>query len=321
MTATIPPTGPEPIPGAEQEIVGEESGVAEAGSRVRKPGQKIRNRRKHIMYTVIPVTLLCVIWLIPTFGLFISSLRPEDDVKTTGWWTVFTQPFANQWTLDNYREVLDFGLGTAFLNSFVVSIPATVIPIVAASFAAYAFAWMRFPGRETLFAVLIALLVVPIYVAFIPLLQFYGDLGLNGKFAAVWLAHTGFAMPLAIYLIRNYMGALPRSIIESARIDGATHFQIFWRLIMPLCTPILAAFAILQFLWVWNDFLIALIFLGSNEENQVIQQAMVRLIGDRGQEWHLLTAGGFIAMFVPLVVFFTLQRYFVRGLTAGSVKG
>ena len=180
---------------------------------------------------------------------------------------------------------------------------------------------MEFPGRQTLFAVLIALLVVPIYVALIPILRIYGDLGLTGRFAAVWLAHTGFAMPLAIYLIRNYMGTLPKSIIESARIDGASHFQIFWKLILPLSTPILAAFAILQFLWVWNDFLIALIFLGSDEENQVIQQALVRLIGDRGQDWHLLTAGGFIAIIVPLIVFFALQRYFVRGLTPGSVKG
>ena len=172
-----------------------------------------------------------------------------------------------------------------------------------------------------LFALLIALLVVPTYVAFIPMLQLYGDFDLTGTFLAVWLAHTGFAMPLAVYLLRNYMSTLPKSIVESARLDGASHFQIFWKLIMPLCTPVLAAFAILQFLLVWNDFLVALIFLGSREENQIIQQALVRLIGDRGQDWHLLTAGGFIAMFVPLIVFFTLQRYFVRGLTAGSVKG
>ncbi|MEM9565038.1 MAG: carbohydrate ABC transporter permease, partial [Actinomycetota bacterium] len=153
------------------------------------------------------------------------------------------------------------------------------------------------------------------------ILRLYGTFDLTGTFAAVWLAHTAFAMPLAVYLIRNYVGSLPKSIIESALIDGASHFQIFWRRIMPLSTPIIAAFAILQFLWVWNDFLIALIFLGSNRDNQIIQQALVRLIGDRGQEWHLLTAGGFVAMFVPLVVFFTLQRYFVRGLTAGAVKG
>ncbi len=296
---------------------------AKLGSKPSAKSGMIRNRRKQILYTVLPVTFLCVLWLIPTVGLLISSFRDEESVKGTGWWTVFSNPLdLSQWTLENYREVLGAnGLGTAFLNSFVVSVPATVIPIVAASFAAYAFAWMRFRGRDTLFVVLITLLVVPIYVAFIPMLKLYGNLGLNGKFIAVWLAHTGFSMPLAIYLLRNFMGMLPKSIVESARLDGASHYQIFWRLIMPLCTPVLAAFAILQFLWVWNDFLIALIFLGSSEENQVIQQAMIRLIGDRGQEWQLLTAGAFIAIFVPLIVFFSLQRYFVRGLTAGSVKG
>ncbi|MEM9037166.1 MAG: carbohydrate ABC transporter permease [Actinomycetota bacterium] len=283
-----------------------------------KPGA---GRRRASPIVIISVVVLCGIWLIPTLGLLISSFRGEDDVTSTGWWTVLANPFGTDWTLQNYRDVLDAGLGTAFLNTFVVAVPATVIPIVAAAFAAYAFAWMEFPGRQTLFAMLIALLVVPIYVALIPILRLYGDLGLTGEFAAVWLAHTAFAMPLAIYLIRNYVGSLPRSIIESARIDGASHYQIFWKLIMPLSTPIIAAFAIFQFLWVWNDFLIALIFLGSGEENQVIQQALVRLIGDRGQDWHLLTAGGFIAIVVPLVVFFSLQRYFVRGLTAGSVKG
>ena len=283
--------------------------------------RRLGSQGKRWLFVRLPVALLCLIWLIPTFGLFVSSFRGEDAVRSTGWWTVLTNPFGTDWTLENYRSVFDAGLGTAFLNSFVVSIPATVIPIIAASFAAYAFAWMDFRGRQPLFALLIALLVVPIYVALIPILRLYGDLSLTGRFAAVWLAHTGFAMPLAIYLIRNYMGSLPKSIIESARIDGASHFQIFWKLIMPLSTPILAAFAILQFLWVWNDFLIALIFLGSREENQVIQQALVRLIGDRGQDWHLLTAGGFVAIVVPLVVFFALQRYFVRGLTAGSVKG
>lgn len=285
------------------------------------PEEKSGVVRPKFFTTILPVAVMCVLWLIPTFGLFVSSFRAEDQVKSTGWWTVFTDPFSSQWTLENYRRVLDFGLGDAFINSIVVTVPSVIIPILAASFAAYAFAWMDFPGREALFALLIALMVVPIYVAFIPILRLYGEFGLVGDFAAVWLAHAGFAMPLAIYLLRNYMGSLPKSIVESATIDGASHFQIFWRLMMPLSTPILAAFAILQFLWVWNDFLIALIFLGSARENQVIQQAMVRLIGDRGQEWHLLTAGGFITMFVPLVVFFALQRYFVRGLTAGSVKG
>ncbi|MEM9563526.1 MAG: carbohydrate ABC transporter permease, partial [Actinomycetota bacterium] len=233
------------------------------------------------VWSVVPVTLLCLLWLVPTVGLLISSFRQEDLVKGSGWWTAITSPFEGQWTLENYTDVIESGLGTAFINSFVLSIPATLIPIVAASFAAYAFAWMEFPGRQALFALLIALLVVPLYVALIPILRLYGTFDLTGTFAAVWLAHTAFAMPLAVYLIRNYVGSLPKSIIESALIDGASHFQIFWRLIMPLSTPIIAAFAILQFLWVWNDFLIALIFLGSNRDNQIIQQALVRLIGDR----------------------------------------
>lgn len=265
---------------------------------------------------------LVLLWLLPTVGLLVSSFRPEDAVKTTGWWTVFADPFGDgQWTLENYREVLGAGLGNAFINSLAVAIPSTFIPILAAAFAAYAFAWMDFKGREALFILVIALLVVPAQVAFIPLLRLFGEFELVGTFFAVWLVHTGFGMPLAVYLLRNYIGSLPREMIESARVDGASELSTFWRLILPLSTPVIAAFAILQFLWVWNDLLVALIFLGAREENQVLQQVLTNLIGSRGQDWHLLTAGGFIVMSVPLVVFFGLQRYFVRGLTAGSVKG
>jgi alpha-glucoside transport system permease protein len=225
-----------------------------------------------------------------------------------------------QWTLANYSEVLEGGMGSAFINSLVVTIPATVIPILAAAFAAYAFAWMRFPGREILFVLIVGLLVIPIQVAFIPLLRLFGQFGMNGQFAAVWLAHTGFGMPLAIYLLRNYMGSLPREVIESAKVDGASDFQTFWRLIIPLSVPALAAFAIFQFLWVWNDLLVALIFLGGGR-NEVVTLALQQLVGSRGQDWHILTSGAFITMIVPLIVFFSLQRFFVRGLTAGSVKG
>jgi alpha-glucoside transport system permease protein len=288
----------------------------------RAPETERRKPRRGRIISSLALLFLCLVWLLPTFGLLVSSFRAEDLVKTTGWWTAFANlGDFSQWTLSNYSEVLQAGMGNAFLNSIAVTVPAVVIPILAAAFAAYAFAWMRFPGREVLFVVVIGLLVVPLQVAFIPLLRIYSALGLTGTFPAVWLAHTGFGMPLAVYLLRNYMGSLPAEVIESAQVDGASHYQIFWRLMIPLSTPVLAAFAILQFLWVWNDFLIALIFLGSTEANQVVQLVLANLVGSRGQDWHLLTAGAFITISVPLLVFFSLQRYFVRGLTAGSVKG
>ena len=267
----------------------------------------------------VGIVLLCVLWFIPTLGLLISSFRDEADVKSSGWWTVITDPFS-QWTLDSYSQVLESGMANAFVNSIVVSVPATVLPIMIAAFAAYAFTFMRFPGRNVLFMVIVGLLVVPLQVAFVPLLNLFGSYDLNGTFLAVWLAHTAFGMPLAVFILRNYMATLPQEIIESAEIDGASHYQTFWRLIVPMSVPALAAFAIFQFLWVWNDLLVALIFLGAGD-NEVVTITLRDLIGDRGQEWHLLTAGAFITMTVPLIVFFSLQRYFVRGLTAGSVKG
>ncbi|MFA9432252.1 carbohydrate ABC transporter permease [Egicoccus sp. AB-alg2] len=271
------------------------------------------------------VALLAIVllWTVPTIGLLISSFRTEDAVTSTGWWTVFANPLDfTQWTLENYSEVLfGNGMANAFLNSLVVAIPATVIPIAAAAFAAYAFSWMEFRGREVLFVIFVGLLVVPLQVAFIPLLQVYGQLGWNGTFLAVWLAHAGFGMPLAVYLFRNYLGSLPAEVVESARVDGAGHYQVFWRLMVPLSVPVLAAYAIFQFLWVWNDLLVALVFLGGREEVEVVTLNLASLIGEQGQAWHLLTAGAFITMTVPMIVFFALQRYFVRGLTAGSVKG
>jgi alpha-glucoside transport system permease protein len=267
--------------------------------------------------------VIIVIWTIPTLGLLVSSFRSEDAVQSTGWWTVFANPLDfTQWTLENYDEVLfGSGMANAFLNTLVVAIPATVIPIAAAAFAAYAFSWMTFKGREVIFVIFVGLLVVPLQVAFIPLLQVYGQLGWNGTFLAVWLAHAGFGMPLAVYLFRNYMGSIPGEVVESAKVDGANHFQVFWRLMVPLSVPVLAAYAIFQFLWVWNDLLVALVFLGGREDVQVVTLNLANLLGSEGQAWQLLTAGAFVTMTVPMLVFFSLQRYFVRGLTAGSVKG
>ena len=271
---------------------------------------------------LVRVALFIIVlgWMIPVIGLLVSSFRAEQAVSSTGWWTVFASPFSD-WTLQNYREVLGGGMGRAFINTLVVTVPATVIPIAAAAFAAYAFSWMEFKGREIMFVVFVALLVVPLQVAFIPLFGVFRDLGINGEFIAVWLAHAGFGMPLAVYLFRNYMGSLPREVIESAKVDGATHFQTFWRLVVPLSVPALAAYTIFQFLWVWNDLLVALVFLGGQADREVVTLNLQSLLGSQGQAWHLLTAGAFITMTVPMIVFFSLQRFFVRGLTAGSVKG
>lgn len=242
-------------------------------------------------------------------------------------------------TLDNYGQVLagkeykitqpDGSVVTergddftgAFLNSVAVTLPATIIPILIALFAAYGFAWMDFPGRRFFFVMVVALLAVPLQIALVPILRDYVKLGLNGTFLAVWLAHTGFGLPLAVYLLYNYVSQLPRDILESAFVDGAGHFTIFRRLIIPLSMPALASFAIFQFLWVWNDYLVALIFIGSKADVEVLTQRLASIVGSRGSDWHLLTAGAFVTMILPLAVFFGLQRYFVRGMMAGSVKG
>jgi alpha-glucoside transport system permease protein len=283
--------------------------------------------------------LLVIIWTIPTLGLLITSFRPADDVSTSGWWTALLPPFEGDMTLSNYRVVLGVAgeeeqaeasrLGgaesldfiSAILNTLTVTIPATVIPILIAAFAAYGFAWISFPGRGVLFVAVVALLVVPLQIALIPILKDYVALDLGGTFLGVWMAHTGFGLPLAVYLLYNYIAMLPRDIFESAFIDGASHFTIFIRLVLPLSVPALASFAIFQFLWVWNDLLVALVFLGANPEVEVLTQRLLGMLGTFGTDWHLLTAGAFISMLFPLVVFFSLQRYFVRGLLAGSVKG
>jgi alpha-glucoside transport system permease protein len=267
------------------------------------------------------LTIICAAWLVPVLGLLISSFRTRNAVTSTGWWTVFAAPFRfDQFTLDNYQEVLSGGMGQAFVNTVAVAVPAVICPLLAAAFAAYAFAWMPMPGKNVIFAIIVALLVVPVQSTLIPLLRLFADLGYSGTFYAVWIAHSGFAMPLAIYILRNYMGSIPKEVMESARVDGASHFAIFWRFALPLSTPAVAAFAIFQFLWVWNDFLVALVFLGGRPDVQVVTLKLQTMIGSLGESWYLLTAGAFITMVVPVIVFLVLQRYFVRGLTAGSAR-
>lgn len=224
-------------------------------------------------------------------------------------------------TLDNYREVLfSEGLGKSFLNTMTVTIPATIIPILIAAFAAYALAWMEFPGRAILLAVIVGLLVVPLQMSLIPLLRLYTGIGIGKSYIGIWLAHTAFGLPLAVFLLRNYIAGLPREIIESAKVDGATDFEIFQKIVLPLSFPALASFAIFQFLWVWNDLLVATVFLGNNEEQLVMTGRLRELLGSRGGNWEVLTASAFVSILVPLLVFFSLQRYLVRGLLSGSVK-
>jgi len=273
--------------------------------------------------TKVVLLVLCLLWIIPLLGLLITSFRPLDDVNSSGWWSIFVHPSSlSHLTLHNYHEALtgNAHMGRAFLNSLAIALPATFIPLLIASFAAYAFTFMEFPGRNFLFLLIVSMLVVPNYVAFIPILKLYKNFSLNGTFPAVWLAHIGFGMSLAIYILRNYMATLPKTVIESAKIDGASHYQTFFRLVLPMSVPVLASFAIFQFLWVWNDLLVALVFIGPGE-NEPITVATTTLLGSQGQNWNLVTAGGIITMILPIIVFLALQRFFVRGLTAGSVKG
>jgi alpha-glucoside transport system permease protein len=290
-------------------------GIETAGRAV----QPKRIRRRGGWFAWITLGVVCFLWLVPSIGLLITSFRTPEAALTSGWWTVITKPFQD-WTTTNYSQVWSGGGSNAFVNSLVVSLPATVIPIFIAAFAAYAFTFMEFPGRDFFFILIVGLLVVPLQVALVPLLKIYGNIGLQGTFASVWLAHAAFGLPLAIFILRGYMTTLPRGVIESAKIDGASHYQTFWRLIVPMSVPALASFAIFQFLWTWNDLLVALIFLGPGEK-EVLTVAVAGLVGAQQQGWQLITAGAFISMVVPLLVFLGLQRYFVRGLTAGAVKG
>jgi len=283
--------------------------------------------------------LIVVIWSLPTLSVFINSFRTRDAQRSRAWWTTT----GDELTFDNYQSIFESSatssLGDSLLNSMAISLPATIIPISIAAFAAYAFAWIDFKGRKGLFIATVSLLAIPLQVALIPLLQLYvggahvtlpwidktvtliPDFGLVNTTTAVWLTHTGFAMPFAIFLLHNYISSLPRDVFEAARIDGADHFTIFWRLVLPLSVPVLAAFAIFQFLWTWNDYLIANTMAGTNPDAIPTTILIANLAGDFGMNEHLLPAAAFVQAFVPLVVFFALQRYFVRGILAGSVKG
>lgn len=351
--------------------------------------------------TNLILVIICLVWLVPIFGVLITSFRQSQDIFRSGWWTVFPHKadievgtikiddsvdvngpitvegvtatfeewrqgiklddgrlltwfgnkrtrtltvtekrwvgFSTNLTIKNYQDVIGGktitftdaagntitrqgnNLGGAFLNSLAVAIPGTIIPILIAAFAAFGFAWLDFPGRNILFTIIVALLVVPLQIALVPILQDYVKLGLNGTFLGIWLAHTGFGLPLATYLLFNYISSLSRELLEAAFIDGASNFTIFTQMILPLSVPALASFAIFQFLWLWNDYLVALIFLG--EKNRVVTYALASIVGEKGQDWHLMTSAAFVSMILPLLVFLLLQRYFVRGMLAGSVKG
>ena len=279
---------------------------------------------------------IAILWTIPTFGLLVSSIRPEKDINNSGWWTFFTNP---SFTLDNYSQVLFQGsttnppLAQFFFNSFALTIPAVVFPITLALFAAYALAWFNFKGKDTIFFIIFGLQVVPLQLTLIPLLQLFSkglvvgdtviipDLGITGTFIPIWIAHTIFGLPLAIFLLHNFLSQIPKELIEAARVDGANWFTLFSKIILPLSVPAIASFSIFQFLWVWNDLLVGLTFGGGVKQVAPLTVRIAEMVGSRGSGWELLTAGAFVSMIVPLIVFFALQRYFVRGLLAGSVKG
>jgi alpha-glucoside transport system permease protein len=277
-------------------------------------------------YNSLPIHIavigISVIWLMPTVALLFTSVRDIQDINTSMWWNLLWSP--SQFTLENYRNVLTNQLGTvsmgrAFINSVVITVPATIFPIVIGAWAAYGFAWLRFPFRNTIFLILVGLQIIPLQMLLIPLLRIFTDWHITGTYLTLWIAHTAFGLPLAIYIMRNFMSGIPYDLLESARMDGANEFLIFWRIILPLTTPAIAAMAIFQFMWVWNDLLIALVFSGpSTAPMPVIVRS---LVGMYGSGWQNMTSAAFISMAIPLIVFFSLQRYFVSGLTAGSVKG
>jgi alpha-glucoside transport system permease protein len=309
--------------------IGEPAPVTRAG--------RVRKRLSSRPATIVSI-IIALLWTVPTFGLLLSSFRPEDEIKTTGWWTFFANP---QLTLENYNEVL-FGrsassgqLANYFVNSLVITIPSVLFPIAFAALAAYALSWINFRGRDWLYIGIFALQIVPLQMALVPLLSFFSrgvslggvtlmpawDLDSEQKFIQVWFAHTCFALPFAVFLLHNFISQLPGELMEAARVDGAGHSKIFRTIVLPLITPALASLAIFQFLWVWNDLLVALIFAGGGRQTAPLTVRLAELAGTRGNEWQRLTSGAFVSIVIPLIVFLSLQRYFVRGLLTGSVKG
>ena len=290
-----------------------------AGSRPRTPaGRAVAALNGTAIHVFL--ALIGLIWLVPTLGLLVTSFRPRADIQSTGWWDIFNLHL----TLDNYSQVLQAqGMFQAFLNTIFIAVPSTLLPLGICAMAAYAFSWMRFPFRDSLFLIVVGLLMVPVQVAFIPVLtgmrELLPDLQLTRTYFAIWLAHTAFALPFGIFLLRNFFITLPPDMIEAARIDGASDVNIFRNIVVPVSVPAIAAYGIFQFLWVWNDLLMALVFV-QDSSKYPMTRAIQTLLSQYGTEWHLLAAGAFLVMIVPLIVFFSLQRYFVQGLLAGSIK-
>lgn len=294
-------------------------------SAVGKPALQPRQRLLHVVNSslvTIIVVLLAIVWSVPTLGLLVSSFRPGDLVQNSGWWTGLVFPW--HFTLDNYQQVLTAqGMGRAFLSSLIISIPGTILPVLVAAFAAYAFAWMRFPGRDWIFIIIVGLLVVPIQITLIPILQLFTGVNLTGSYLAIWLAHTAYGLPFSVYLLRNFFGELPSDLFESAHIDGASHARIFFSMVLPLSVPALASLVIFQFMWVWNDLLVALVVLGGNPNSTPMTVTIANMVNSTtsNSNYQVLASAAFVSAILPLIIFFALQRYFVRGILAGSVKG